>query len=84
MSGDGKMTIGLRSDEPDYARAGTDEVIRDSAIRWLLWLRVVDGAEDEFIACERWCARNGAHAAAMHEVLWLWTALRMLGVHDAH
>jgi ferric-dicitrate binding protein FerR (iron transport regulator) len=62
----------------------TEEVIQEGAIRWLLWLRVDDGAEREFAACERWCAQSVAHADAMHDVLWLWAALRMLGVNDLH
>ncbi|NIE88547.1 MULTISPECIES: DUF4880 domain-containing protein [unclassified Burkholderia] len=78
------MTIVSGADGLGGAEPVTDEVIQEGAIRWLLWLRVDHGAEREFAACERWCAQSDAHAEAMHEVLWLWAALRMIGVSDLH
>ncbi len=59
-------------------RTNDDEIIREGAVRWLLWLRAGEAAEREFSACERWCAQSAAHASAMHEALWLWAALRAI------
>jgi len=72
------MTIRAESGAPHDALATGDDTIREGAIRWLMWLRVAGDAAEEFAACERWCRCSAAHAAAMHEVLWLWAAMRML------
>ncbi|MFL9875042.1 FecR/PupR family sigma factor regulator [Paraburkholderia megapolitana] len=58
-------------------RAETREEIRESAIRWLLWLRSGNAGEADFKAFRKWRTQNAEHARAAHEVAWVW---RMLGL----
>ncbi|MEQ5842784.1 DUF4880 domain-containing protein [Paraburkholderia acidicola] len=57
--------------------AETREEIRESAIRWLLWLRSGNAGEADFKAFRKWRTQSAEHARAAHEVAWVW---RMLGL----